>query len=138
MIYETIYKRLLALGIDVRVGIPEYAKSESGGYMDLHLDRLISDRPDAVRISLAHYFEMNGDQVPDPDMEIQIFREMEMAEVLSYSDQASYREVYPEPGKVDLAAKQDLNRFLNTWLKNCLDQGHHFSGIPHEDAVHQG
>ena len=45
---------------------------------------------------------------------------------------------YSVPGRVDITAKEDLNRFLNTWLKNCLDQGHHFSGVPNEDAVHHG
>jgi len=34
------------------------------------------------------------------------------------------RVVYPEPGKVNLRAKKELNQFLGQWLKNLITQGH--------------
>jgi len=46
-----------------------------------------------------------------------------MAEALSYQDQFGYQYVYPEPGKVDIKAKKDLNAFLNKWLTNLINQG---------------
>ncbi len=79
-------------------------------------------------IALAHYYEQNGDLVPDPDMEIAIYPKMQMAEALSYQDTYGYRQVYPEPGKVNLKAKRDLNSFLNTWLSNIKAQGHRLEG----------
>jgi Uncharacterized protein conserved in bacteria len=72
-------------------------------------------------LALAHYFELAGDLVPDPDMQIWVYPSTKMAEALTYQDQFGYREVYPEPGKVNVAAKRDLNNFLAQWLKNCLE-----------------
>jgi uncharacterized protein YqiB (DUF1249 family) len=51
----------------------------------------------------------------------------ERLEALTFQDTYSYREVYPEPGKIDVHAKHELNSFLARWLKNCLDQDHSFS-----------
>jgi uncharacterized protein YqiB (DUF1249 family) len=124
-IYERIYERLEALGIDP-AHLPESAKSKAPGFMDLNLDRLETTR-DSVIIALSHYFQQHGDLVPDPDMQIRILPAVRMAEALTYQDTYSYREVYPEPRKVDLAAKRELNSFLAKWLKNCLDQGHSFA-----------
>jgi uncharacterized protein len=123
-IYERIFDRLVQLGIDPH-NPPEYAKSRSEGFMDLNLD-FLHKATDCVEIALAHYFEMNSDPVPDPDMQIRTYPATKMAEALTYQDQFGYREVYPEPGKVNVAAKKDLNTFLAQWLKNCLDQGHSF------------
>ena len=36
-----------------------------------HYDRLVIERHDSL-ISVAHYFEQNGDLVPDPDVEVRI------------------------------------------------------------------
>jgi uncharacterized protein YqiB (DUF1249 family) len=123
-IYERIFKRLIQLGIDPQ-NPPEYAKSRSKGFMDLNLD-LLYKTTDCMGIALAHYFEQHGDLVPDPDMQIRVYPATKMAEALTYQDQFGYREVYPQPGKVNIAAKKDLNIFLNQWLKNCLEQGHSF------------
>lgn len=125
-VFETIYTRLLKLGIDPNRSIPDYAKSESGGYMDLHLNRLVAQRERAIRISLAHYFTQNGDSIPDPDMEIDIFPDTKMAEALSYQDSTGYQVVYPATGSCYSRRKKELNAFLVNWLKNCIDQGHSF------------
>jgi uncharacterized protein YqiB (DUF1249 family) len=124
-IYERIYERLEALGIDP-AHLPESAKSKAPGFMDLNLDRLETTQ-DSVIIALSHYFQQHGDLVPDPDMQIRMLPAARMAEALTYQDQFSYRMVHPEPRKVDLAAKRELNSFLAKWLKNCLDQGHSFA-----------
>ena len=133
-IYQTIYKRLVRLGIDPEKGIPEYAKSESGAYMDLHLN-LLFDPDGVLRVSLAHYYEQNGDQVPDPDMEIRIYPDSKMAEAMTFQDSMGFQDVYPAPGTYYPKAKKDLNAFLATWLKNCLDQGHSFKTKEAQNAV---
>ena len=50
--------------------------------------------------------------------------ELSLAEALSYQDSFGYRVVYPEPDKVNLSAKKDLNSFLGQWLSNLKSQGH--------------
>ena len=66
----------------------------------------------------------SGNMIAGPDMEIAIYPEMKMAEALTYQDSFGYRVVYPLPDTVDLKAKQELNTFLNQWLRNLLQQGH--------------
>jgi uncharacterized protein YqiB (DUF1249 family) len=122
-IYETIFKRLQTLGLDME-NPQEYAKSSVSGFMDLH-ENVLYRADDAFVISLAHYHSSGGDLVPDPDMEIRVYPETRMAEALTYQDSFSYQEVYPEPGKVAPRTKRDLNSFLAQWLLNCIKQGHH-------------
>ncbi|HSH67034.1 MAG TPA: hypothetical protein VLB84_14890, partial [Bacteroidia bacterium] len=60
-------------------------------------------------------------------MQIRILPEMEAAEAMTYQDQFGYQEVYKEKdGKelVDLRRKKDLNKFLNQWLSNIIQQKH--------------
>lgn len=122
--YEQMFKKVTAL-------VPHLAQIEPGeglklkadGFMDLHIDVLWKDK-DRTTISMAHYYKLNGDMVPDPDMEIALYPDRKMAEALSYQDSFGYRQVYPEPNKVDVRAKTDLNQFLNQWLNNIRMQGH--------------
>jgi len=90
-------------------------------YMQLYFARL-----DKNRFALAHYFEQNGDLVPDPDIEILVHPETKSVEVLSYQDGYSYQRVYPDPSSfklVDFRAKKSLNKFLSFWLDNIIVQG---------------
>jgi len=124
MIYEANYKRLNQLIPDLdTLTVETYRKSKSGGFMDLSFEVLIKGT-DQFTCALAHYFEQNGDLVADPDMEIRVVPSMKMIEALAYQDQFGYRVVYPEPGKVNIRAKKELNQFLGQWLKNLIAQGH--------------
>jgi hypothetical protein len=95
--------------------------------MDLCLDVLESDGQTA-RISLAHHFKQNGDLCADPDMEIRVDLTSRWAEALTFQMDIPpvYQVVYPEPGKVFLNIKKELNAFLLNWLSNAMDQGHKF------------
>ncbi len=115
--YERNYKILEEILGDLSK-LPEYLKLKSSGFMDLNMDNLGNNR-----IALSHNYEQNGDLIPDPDMEIHILPELKAIEALSYQDTYGYQAVYPEPGKVNIRAKQKLNAFLSHWLKNLRDQG---------------
>lgn len=117
LVYETIYDKLEKLGI-LKIKVGEYVHLKSSGYMDL----VVEHQSDNV-FTLTHYFEQAGDLCPDPDMEVRVFPEQRMAEALTYQDPFGYRCVYPEPDKVDIKAKKDLNQFLNKWLTNLINQG---------------
>jgi uncharacterized protein YqiB (DUF1249 family) len=115
--YEQNYKILEEILGDL-TKLPEYLKLKSSGFMDLNMDNLGNNR-----IALSHNYEQNGDLIPDPDMEIRILPELKAIEALSYQDTYGYQTVYPEPGKINIGAKQKLNVFLSHWLKNLRDQG---------------
>ena len=105
--------------------LPDYMKGKADGFMDLHVDRLREEN-EAIVIALAHHFSMNGDQVPDPDMEVRILLKEKQAEALTYQDQFAYRQVYHNGQLTSTELKQELNKFLNSWLNNLLEQGHKF------------
>ena len=127
MIYEQNYKRLKKLIPDLDT-LPAncYRKSKSNGFMDLSFE-VLSRGTDQFICAMAHYFEMNGDLVPDPDMEIRVVPSMKMVEALTFQDQFGFQVVYPEPGKVNPQVKKELNQFLRQWLGNLIKQGHKLS-----------
>ncbi len=101
------------------------------GFMDLVVEVLPQcEETGATVLSLAHYFEQNGDLCQDPEMVVRIFTPTDkrpaMVEALMFQQAIPpiYTLAYPEPGKVDLKAKEDLNSFLSFWLRNLKDQGH--------------
>jgi len=128
-VYSTIYKKLLkVVPLDIIQSKALVGKSVVPGFMDLGYDYLREDENSYPIIALHHYYRHpSGDMIADPDMEIRVMPDQKMAEALTYQDFYGYRQVYPEPGKVDLKAKKDLNEFLNIWLRNLIKQGHKIS-----------
>lgn len=57
-------KILTSLVEGMAPGTSKKIDNSNGTYMPLNVERLTEDR-----FSIAHYFEQNGDLVPDPDME---------------------------------------------------------------------
>lgn len=136
MIYQTNFQRLRDIIPDLdtlRVG--EGRKSKSSGFMDLNLDVLDRDETGRLTIALSHYYELNGDLVPDPDMTMRIDFEQATVEALTYQDIYSYQEVYPDQGRlVNLRLKGELNRFLRTWLTNLKAQRHRLEATASENG----
>lgn len=83
-------------------------------------------------ISIAHYFEMNGDLVPDPDMEFIIIDDFSESDkfgkpVFPVSIQNQFyfdRAIDKKDGKWKYSRKKlrDLVDFANIWLKNIAEQ----------------
>ena len=63
-------------------------------------------------ISVAHYFEQNGDLVPDPEVEM-----TEYGDPVSLSQALGYTEVR------DASTRSDVLLFLDMWARNIRDQG---------------
>lgn len=132
--YSSNYKKLMQIIPDLIKHIEEgkesgkSVKDPKGGLMDLNFDYLGKDKKGNYLIALSHLFEQNGDMVPDPDMQLRILPEMEMVEAISFQDQFTYKEVYPDQGDgkeyVNLRLKKALNQFLSQWLTNIIRQGH--------------
>jgi len=131
VVYETIFKRLMSIGIIDKDGKPQFTESlklKSSGFMDLNLDFLFEEDGNYT-IAMAHNYVQNGDVMADPDMEIRIIPSMKMAEALSFRQDGSIpinQHVYEElDGKTMVypRLKKDLNRFLSGWLLNLKKQG---------------
>jgi uncharacterized protein YqiB (DUF1249 family) len=119
-IYKQIFSRLQTLGILDETGVMKasYMRFESSGLMDLHVDNLLNNT-----ISLAHNGKQNGDVMCDPDVQVWIHPDHKEAEALTFQNDymGIYQEVYPEPGKYRPKLKEELNAFLNDWLKTTIE-----------------
>ncbi|MGE4537595.1 MAG: hypothetical protein AB7D37_10985 [Desulfovibrio sp.] len=123
--YEKNYKRIdkLTGGIEAFMAGKGYLKLKAGGFMDLVIERIGTDE-----ISLAHYYEQNGDLVADPEMTVRVRPQHGVAEALTFSMPAAgfYQEIYFKKGEktyVCLTARREQNAFLDTWLMNLKHQG---------------
>lgn len=76
--------------------------------------------------SVTHYFEQNGDLIPDPDMEFTITNHEEWFPVATQFATGHYRRaIYFEDDK-KLISKNELRsqiQFANMWAKNLIEQG---------------
>jgi uncharacterized protein YqiB (DUF1249 family) len=89
-----------------------------------------------IVIALSHYYRhQSGDMIPDPDMEIAIYPEIEMAEALTYQDTFGFQAVYPSPGKVSRYFLKSHNSFLRQWLINIKAQKHALAPTNEEVAA---
>lgn len=119
------FERLAVLFGGSLEDLPEAAKSQSPGFMDAHFDRLHHVGSDRITVAIAHYYRVNGDSVPDPDMEMVIDRRARTVEALTFQDARRYDCVYDD-GCADEQLSSSLNDFLNLWLSNLSAQGHQF------------
>lgn len=115
------YRSLSEIAEGILTGRYRYMKLRASGYMDLVIERVGEDR-----ISLSHYYEQNGDLMADPDMEILIDTEKEILQAVTFQQDALgiYHCAY-DGGKItDGFLADELDDFLEDWLRNIKVQGH--------------
>jgi uncharacterized protein YqiB (DUF1249 family) len=93
--------------------------------MDLNLD-VLERSSGYKRIALSHYYSHpSGDLIADPDMEVAVFFDRELAEALTYQDAFIYEAAYNDRDSVpDPETHTRINEFLEHWLDNLIEQGH--------------
>ena len=103
-----------------------------------HFDRLTIENIGFQRISVAHYFERNGDLVAEPDVvfftgldgkwiPIEITQSMTgWTAYVHFDDSGTQIERVNTRGQADLAA------FTQQWAQNLIDQGWLEKGVKHE------
>lgn len=88
------------------------------GFMDLYLEVAESVGERSV-LTLAHYFEENGDKIPDPRMRVWIDPYARIAGALSYETAFGSAE--------SASSEAGNNAFLREWLINLIEQGYTLS-----------
>jgi len=125
---ERIYKRLLKVFPDLEsLEIGGYRKIENDSYMPLSMD-ILDDNQYGRIISIAHNFIQNGDLMADPDMQILVSFKKQTVQAMTFQNDGvgAYQEcLFFDDGKllVRMNLLKDLNRFLDVWTKNLIDQG---------------
>ncbi len=77
------------------------------------------------QFAFAHYYELNGDLIPDPDMEFLYIPEKNWIFPMAYQDTYGYqRSIWWEEGKLVKNERilNDLVSFAQIWLKNICEQ----------------
>jgi hypothetical protein len=98
------------------------------GYMPVHVECL-QESSLGLHFSIAHYYESNGDMVPDPDCVV-IRRADGSWAPSSFQNSIAYRSAvtFHDDGtiEVDEREQRELTRFVNVWMKNVSEQ----QGLP--------
>jgi len=69
---------------------------------------------------------LSPEWIQPPRMQVRLYHDASMAEVLSYQNEKRFegRYQYPNPAMRMPDEKLQLNRFLADWLDHCLQYGH--------------
>ena len=69
--------------------------------------------------------------LPVPRMEVQVYHDARMAEVIGAEHARRFRGVYPYPNEAmhQPDEKAQLNLFLGEWLSHCLACGHEYEHV---------
>lgn len=125
------YTRLLALLPDVQtMEAGSAVKMKAEPFMDLCID-VLRQQGTVTQISMAHYFEQNGDLVPDPDMEVMLMHVTRMALPVHFQNAIAYRVCIEGTKVINGKELADQSSFLSIWLRNIKSQGHRI--IPSTD-----
>ncbi len=103
--------------------------TEPGAWLRLempHFDRLVIEGLGQNRVSVAHYYEQNGDLVPDPDVTFIVTPGG--AWLAAEFQNALFHGLYAVQGAdgsiaVKTAAQADCADFCETWAENIRGQG---------------
>jgi hypothetical protein len=103
-----------------------YASVENPPYMRLVIEDTGQGPRGHQAISVAHYFEQNGDLCQDPEMTFELIPEGANVRYEPLSFQQALPPVYQEvfaTGSENLRLKQQLTAFAETWDRNIGHQG---------------
>jgi hypothetical protein len=93
------------------------------GFMPVHVECLQRTGL-GLLFSVAHYYEQNGDLVPDPD--VVFVRTANGWSPVSFQNSIAYRVAahFHEDGTIEVDEKQqtDLVSFCNQWMRNIQEQ----------------
>lgn len=106
------------------LGASKKIDNSHGAYMAVCVERVEETQHGPI-FSVAHYFEQNGDLVPDPDVTLLRAGDREFYP-LSYQDGRTYRrgvEINADGAvRVDREQQSDLAQFVGGWMKNIKQQ----------------
>lgn len=132
-IYECNYIRLRQL-LPQLATMGEAAVSSVDGMLDLHVTVDERNRY-TTTLTLTYRFEDEQGCFPAPDIQVRIYHDARLAEVLRCGRLRGHRDASYDSGRRDytLDAKWRINRFLQKWLGYCLRQGHRFHCVRQND-----
>ena len=128
---EANYARLLRLLPDMREaqGERRVALSQGDLLLGVLLIRVTENCPYTTTLEVRQ--EHSLPWLPVPQLEVQVYHDARMAEVISAEHARRFRSIYPYPNVFmhQPDEKAQLNVFLGEWLSHCLALGHEFEVV---------
>lgn len=107
------YKLFENIARHILTGDAIYMKYSTPHFMDLNIEMF-----DENRYVMAHNYVLNGDLMADPDVEFIVDKDKELLLPQTYQqDNLQFYEIADTPLK-----QNELNQFMNQWLKNIPEQ----------------
>jgi uncharacterized protein YqiB (DUF1249 family) len=123
-LYESNFLRLQRL-IPELERLDGYYRSRVPGDCDLHLEILDRSRY-TIALSLSYFFEESGNRIADPDIQVRVYLDGQVAEATALSGE--YRHAHlrrlSRAHRAELDKRWRRNIVLNKWLDYLMEQGH--------------
>ena len=128
-ICATNYQKLLQL-IPHLLTLKTAAIGHAEQQTQLHLT-VISNSVYTLTIELSHCFPQNPDDFLEPAVQIRLYLDAQLAEVLSDHRHASVAHTFKDPSLSQeiMQYKWRLNYFLHKWLEHCLKKHYQFKAV---------
>lgn len=119
-IVEENYKELMKLAPEIINGKRDQMDFTAGeNFYSLSIENIGQDR-----ISIMHWYVVNGDVVRDPDIEFVLDKENQTLTPMTYQQWDNYQSVENQDGTLDKVLQDDLNSFTKQWFTNLSAQGY--------------
>ena len=117
--------RVLTEGVD-KVGDHRKIDNTNGSFMPVSIEAVGTTHRGQLIVSIAHYYEQNGDLMADPEITFVVAREDYVYPVSYKQDGLGIDRQYVrwEGDKmlVDISDQNDVSRFCTTWMRNIKNQ----------------
>lgn len=119
-IVEENYKELMKLAPEIINGKRNQMEFTAGeNFYSLSIENIGQNR-----ISMMHWYVVNGDVVRDPDIEFILDKENKTLTPMTYQQRDNYWSVENQDGTLDKMLQDDLNTFTKRWFNNLSAQGY--------------
>ncbi len=119
-IAEENYQELLKLAPEIINGKRNQMDFTAGkNFYSLSIENIGDNR-----ISMMHWYTVNGDLVRDPDIEFVLNKENQTLIPMTYQQWDNYQNVEDQDGTIDKVLQDDLNSFTKQWFNNINAQGY--------------
>ncbi|BBL70446.1 DUF1249 domain-containing protein [Methylogaea oryzae] len=117
---EANYDKLQRLLPDL-ASLEQAVLEDESGQPALHA-RLLERTPYTVTVELTHHFPADGEYSPEPAVQVRVFLDAKLAEVMCADSKPAVRDAlrHNPSAKAVLDYKWRLNYFLEKWLDHCL------------------
>jgi uncharacterized protein YqiB (DUF1249 family) len=135
--HNYILQRLHEQNFSLLMRLLPHVREYSGAYESTGRDghalylKVLDVTPYTMTIALTEYIQTGSFRLAYPDLELRLYFDARVAEVLRYKSRTgiSWHDPDPEYRRLTRSTMLRLNEFLHNWLIRCLNKGHQFAPV---------